>query len=80
MEGVPRNIPLDELVDMVRGDIETDNDYCREYIMGYRLEEDDYLSEFERSQLEYEGKITHKEPRVQYGDLMVKYLALKEIA
>jgi hypothetical protein len=79
VDGVPRNIPLDEIVDMVRGDIETDNDYCRESILGYRLEEDDYLSEFERSQLEYEGQITFKEPRVQYADMMAKHLELKEV-
>ena len=52
-EGIGRTL------DSVRGDIETDNQYCREYIVGTEIVEDDYLTEFERSQLEYEGSIRY---------------------
>ena len=47
------------LVDSVRSQVESDNDYFREYILDWELVADDYLTEFERSQLEYEGKIEH---------------------
>jgi hypothetical protein len=46
------------LVESVRGQVEIDNDGFREYILDWELVDDSYLTEFERSQLEYEGKIT----------------------
>ena len=65
----PRNIDPAEIVEMARGSIERSNDYCREYIVGYRQVANDWLSDFEASQLEYEGSITYKEPEVDYCDL-----------
>ena len=47
------------LVDSVRGKVETDNEYVREHIVDWEIVADDYLTDFERSQLEYEGKITY---------------------
>lgn len=46
-----------ETVMALRGKIECDNDMYREYIIGWEVVADDYLTEFERDQLEYEGKI-----------------------
>lgn len=46
-----------ELVESVRGDVECSNDFYISTILGSELVEDDYMTEFERSQLEYEGKI-----------------------
>jgi hypothetical protein len=43
----------------LRGQIEEDNDHYRESIIDFRLVADDYLTEFEQSQLAYEGKITY---------------------
>ncbi len=43
----------------VRKDIEQDNDYVREHVIGWRIVADDYLTEFEQSQLDYEGSITY---------------------
>jgi hypothetical protein len=65
----PGNVDLDVIVDMVRGDIERSNDYCREYILGVHVEHDGWLSDFERSQQEYEGEITYPEPEFDYLDL-----------
>lgn len=48
-----------ETVMAVRSQIEQDNEYFREYIIGWEVVADDYLTEFERSQLEYEGKISY---------------------
>ena len=46
------------VVDLVRPKVESDNDYVREHIVDWSVVADDYLTEFERDQLEYEGKIT----------------------
>ena len=69
--GVPTNVDLDEVVTLVRGDIEKSNNYVQETIIGYGLEADDWLSDFERSQLEYEGSIEYPEPFIEYSDLCV---------
>lgn len=69
--GVPTNVDLDEVVTLVRGDIEKSNHYVQETIIGYGLEADDWLSDFERSQLEYDGDIEFPEPFIEYSDLCV---------
>ena len=43
----------------LRSEIEQDNNHFRETIIDFRLVKDDYLTEFERSQLEYDGTITY---------------------
>lgn len=66
------NVPLNQDLDAVvaAANIGYKNDYAEEYVIGWRVENDDYLSEFERSQLDYEGKITFPEPTLEYGDLV----------
>jgi hypothetical protein len=41
----------------LREKIECDNPFFRRNILGWAIVADDYMTEFERSQLEYEGKI-----------------------
>jgi hypothetical protein len=48
-----------EEVMALRSKVEQDNDYFREQIIDWKVVSDDYLTEFEKSQLEYEGKITY---------------------
>jgi hypothetical protein len=48
-----------ETVMALRGQIEQDSDYYREHIINFEVVADDYLTDFERSQWEYEGKITY---------------------
>lgn len=43
----------------LRKEIEKSNDYIVETIVGWKLVDDDYLTDFERDQLEYEGKIEY---------------------
>jgi len=43
----------------LRSQIEEDNDYYRNHIIGFEIVADDFLTEFEQSQLEYEGSITY---------------------
>ena len=64
---VPLNIDYQEVVAMAN--VEKNNDYCREYILDWSLEADDYLSWFEKSQLEYDGAIQCKEPTIEYTEL-----------
>jgi hypothetical protein len=64
---IPLNIDYQEVVSMAN--VETDNEYCREYILDWSMESDDYLSWFEKSQLEYDGEITSKEPVIEYSEL-----------
>jgi hypothetical protein len=44
---------------VLREQIEEDNEYYRNHIIGWTVVADDYLTEFERSQLEYDGSITY---------------------
>ena len=48
-----------ETVMALRPQIEQDNDAYREHILGWEIVADDYLTDFERSLWEYEGKITY---------------------
>jgi hypothetical protein len=43
----------------LRGQIESNNEFLRETIVGWNLVADDYLTNFERSQLEYDGRIIY---------------------
>jgi hypothetical protein len=55
------NVDADEAdaaIAQVRGDIEWNDIGSRQYIIGYGIVADDFMTEFEISQLEYDGKIT----------------------
>jgi hypothetical protein len=41
----------------LRGQIEEDSEYFRSSIIDWEIVADDYLTEFEQDQLDYEGKI-----------------------
>jgi len=46
-----------ETVMALRSTIEHDNDGFQEYIIGWEVVSDDYLTQFEKDQLEFEGVI-----------------------
>jgi hypothetical protein len=50
---------VDSAVAQVRGDIEWNDIGSRQYIIGYGLVADDFMTEFEISQLEYDGRIAY---------------------
>ena len=50
--------------DYIAPKIEQNSDYFEESIINYSIEDNDYMSEFEKSQLEYEGFIRFYEPRI----------------
>ena len=68
IRNIPLNTDYEEIVSIAN--LETDNAFLREYILGWTIENDDYLSWFEKSQLEYDGSITYPEPSVEYADLI----------
>jgi hypothetical protein len=50
---------LAELVEHFTRRIEQSNEYFREHIIGWEVVADDYLTDFEQSQLEYDGEIRY---------------------
>jgi hypothetical protein len=63
--GVDLNADLQKLVDTLRPQVEADDHYWREYIISWSVEADDYLSQFERDQLKWDGKISHPDKVLQ---------------
>jgi len=78
IDNVPLNIDYAAVVEMAA--VEQNNDYVREYILDWSLESDDYMSWFEKSQLEYDGVISCKEPRMDYNELNDRYTDPMEYA
>ena len=78
--GVPQGVDPMEVLDMVQADIRQANDYFRTDIIGVSVESDDYLSWFERSQLEYDGEITYREPEIEYRELQSRWEDPQEYA
>lgn len=57
---VVRNVNINnvkEVVESVRSQCECNNVFYTEHILSWEIVADDYLTEFEKDQLEYEGKI-----------------------
>jgi hypothetical protein len=57
---------LFDIVAAVRGSVESDNDYFREFIVDWSVVSDDYLTEFEKDQLEFEGFIRFPPKELDY--------------
>ena len=55
----PSEEHIDELVAVLRTRIEYDNEGARNYLVGYGVVADDFRTEYERSQLEYEGRVIY---------------------
>ena len=66
---IPANTDPAEIVELVRGEIEHNDEYFQSTIVGYGIESDTYLSDFERSQLDYEGSIQFAEPSIEYNEI-----------
>lgn len=58
---------LAELIHALRKQIECNDVGYREYVIDWSVEADDYLTEFEQSQLEYEGKIVFRTRELTLG-------------
>jgi len=58
------------IVDELLPKIEYKNDFTEEYMIGWGFVPDDFVTEFEKSQLEYDGKIVYPAKRLTYDELM----------
>ena len=59
--------------DYIAQKIDQKSDYYEETIINYSIEDNDYMPEFEKSQLEYEGFIRFYEPRITIdGDIIAR--------
>jgi hypothetical protein len=67
VKNLPLNIDYASVV--AKAAVEQDNEYAKESIVDWSIEPDDYLSWFEKSQLEYEGTIVAPEPTLDYNEL-----------
>lgn len=47
------------VVDSIRDQCEIDNEFYNEYIVDWYVVEDDYLTQDERNQLKFDGRITY---------------------
>lgn len=66
---IPYPCDTNEIVEKLRDRIERGDDYFIVDIIGYNVQPDDYLSWFEESQLEHDGKITYAEPIIDYSEI-----------
>ena len=65
---IPKGVDPAKIVEMVRSEVEDlDNNYFRSEIIDYNLQEDGWMSAFERSQLEYEGTIQVPEKTIDFS-------------
>lgn len=71
IEGVPLNIDYAEVVAMAG--VEMDDNYFRESIIDWSIEDDNYMSWYEKSQLEMDGEVEYPEPTLLYSDLVERY-------
>lgn len=60
------------IVDELLPKIEYRNDYSVEYMIGWQFVEDDFQTEFEKSQLEFDGEILYPAKRITYDELMAE--------
>ena len=65
---VIRNIDINSVQELAKSacaQVEQANDYYTETVIHWQVVPDDYLTEFERSQLEYEGSIQYPAQELQ---------------
>ena len=60
------------IVDEIRPKLEHKSEYAEEYILGWSIEEDSYLPEFEKNQLEFDREIKYFEPRLDIEGNVIK--------
>jgi hypothetical protein len=58
---------ITEVVMALRPQVEVDNEYFREHLIDWVVVPDDYLTEFEQNQLEFEGKITFPAKELEWS-------------
>ena len=70
---IPEGMSQQECINEVTPLIEYKNEMSEEFVLGLFTAEDDYQSDFEKSQIEYEVYGGYKEPRLEKVDGVWKY-------
>ena len=73
--GVPNNVDVDRVLFMLGQEVQWSDDGSSSSVIGTHIEEDGYLSWFEKSQLEYDGAVQFAEPSIDYAELCIQELA-----
>ena len=62
---------MSKILEEVRAKVEVSNDYFRENVVDFELVEDDYLTWYEREQLEFDGSIAFspKELEMEFANV-----------
>lgn len=60
-----------EVVELYKALCECNNDYWREYVLGWKVVPDDYVTKYEQDQLDYMGKILFPAPVLRAENLEV---------
>ena len=68
VKNVPPNENITTIIENINN-IEYSNSMSQQFVINWSWENDDYLSWFEQSQLEYDGMIQFREPVIDYEDL-----------
>ncbi len=70
----PVGVSVDSFIEDFGNDICMDDDYTSEIIIATAIRDDNYLSEFEENQLQYDGAIHYPEPTFEYADVVNKLI------
>jgi hypothetical protein len=68
VKGVPSNENITTIIENINN-IEYSNSMSQQFVINWSWENDDYMSWFEQSQLEYDGVVQFREPVIEYEDL-----------
>ena len=71
VRNVPSMLSRESIMTMLETFIaEANSDMMFEHLMSYEFVEDDFMTDFERSQLEFEGEVLYPAQEVDYSDLV----------
>ena len=76
--GIPRNVDVDHVLFMLGQEVQWSDNGSTSTVIGTHIEKDDYLSWFEKSQLEYDGRVVFAEPSISYTDLCIEEQARQQ--
>lgn len=59
---------VDRVIAQNKDELEWSDDYTEQYILGWSLQDDNWMSDYEKSQLEWDGEITYPEPWLEFNE------------
>ena len=74
IRNVPGSLGMDALAGIIKALGLPNDEWYQEYATGEHYENDDWMSWFEQSQLDYDGSVAYPEPSFDYVDLVNRIL------